>query len=91
MSFMGIKPRDIVKFRTPQGRVLSGRAQALLLFPEHVVVSVMGSRYGQQPVVVTESNYVSHKQSSWGKGLGRNVPLTDEARQEALQARGIAP
>lgn len=57
---MGIRPRDLVKFRTPQGQVATGRAQALLLFPNHVVVSLMGSRSGQ-PAVVSESNYVSHK------------------------------
>jgi hypothetical protein len=65
MTFKDIKPRDLVQFRTPQGRVGYGRAQALLLFPEHVVVNRSGT-YGQ-PAVVNALNYVSHKRSTWGR------------------------
>ena len=66
MSFQGIRPRDLVQYRTPQGQTGFGRAQALLIFPSHVVVNRCGSN--GQPVVVNERNYVSHKPSNFGRG-----------------------
>jgi hypothetical protein len=64
VTFKGIRPRDLVQYRTPQGQTAYGRAQALLLFAEHVVVNRSGT-YGQ-PAVVNALNYVSHKRSTWG-------------------------
>ena len=58
MGFKGIKGGDRVKFRNAFGAVLNGKANALLIFPEHVVVDC-GGKHGR-PQVVAESNYVSH-------------------------------
>lgn len=55
-TFKGIQAGDRVYYRTPQGQILHGKAQRLLLFPEHVVCVV---RNGQAQVV-NASNYVRH-------------------------------
>jgi len=60
-SFKGICANDRVTFRTPRGELISGRANALLLFPSHVVVDIGQGR----PAVVDGRNYVKH--SSKGK------------------------
>ena len=57
--FKGIKGRDRVFYRDRFGVVRAGKANALLLFPEHVVVDA-GGHYGK-PVVVSETNYVYHR------------------------------
>lgn len=57
-TFQGIRRGDRVTFTDRFGHYRTGRAQALLLFPDHVVLN-MGGRHGT-PQVVDASNYVSH-------------------------------
>lgn len=59
MAFKGIRGNDRVSYRDRFGDVKSGKANPLLIFPGHVVINV-GGKYGT-PVVVNDSNYVSHK------------------------------
>lgn len=59
MSFANIKPGDRVTIRTPQGQEVTGKAQALLIFPTHAVLN-MGGKYGR-PAVATERNLVRVK------------------------------
>lgn len=66
MSFQGIRPHDIVKFRLPSGKVATGRAQGKRIFPTHVVVSVCRFKNPTAHAIVNEANYVGHQRSTWG-------------------------
>lgn len=65
MSFKGIRTRDLVRFRTQSGRLRYGRAERGMIHEDRVGVRMIvthvpaGSR--RPLVLVTESNYVSHK------------------------------
>lgn len=59
-SFHNIAPGTVVHYQTAQGQRASGRAVRMLIFPSHVVIVARGSRAGR-PIVVTESNYVGHR------------------------------
>lgn len=62
MSLFGIRAGDIVTVRTPQGQVRTGRAQALLLGADRVVLDSY-RRHGRGrsgvPIVATAANIVS--------------------------------
>lgn len=62
-GFRGIGPNDRVTYRTPQGQLLTARAQRGLLFAFHVVCDAGGGR----PVVVDAYNYVSHRNARKSK------------------------
>lgn len=63
--FKDIKAGDLVFFKDRSWNRASGKANALLLFPDHVVVNI-GGRHGT-PMVVNEANYISHR------GVKRNA------------------
>ncbi len=48
---------DLVTIRTPQGQTVSGRPNALLMFPTHCVLN-LGGRYGT-PGVANADNIVA--------------------------------
>lgn len=54
--FKGIKAGDRVYYRDRFGNRNSGKANALLLFPDHVVINVGAGR----PQTVDASNYMKH-------------------------------
>jgi hypothetical protein len=53
MTFQNIKANQMVWFRDRFGAIHKAKANALLLFPDHVVVN-----YGNNGMVVNESNIV---------------------------------
>jgi hypothetical protein len=63
-NFKGIRPGDRVTFRTAHGARLTGRAQRLLCFPSHVVVTVPWDARGARPIVVDARNYIAHRPST---------------------------
>jgi hypothetical protein len=56
-TFNGIRAGDVVAYYDRFDKVRTGRAQALLLFPTHVVVDAGGGR----PVVVNRDNFAGNR------------------------------
>ena len=54
--FKNIKPRQRVYYSDQFGKMRSGKANPLLLFPDHVVIDIGNGR----PVVVNDDNYMTN-------------------------------
>ena len=56
-TFKNIRANDRISYRTAQGQIKTGRAQALLIFENHAVLKTGNGR----PIVVNESNFIANQ------------------------------